>query len=440
MSAAQAPFFQVENRLIDQTLPTIGAYPFAVYMVLMRHAGNGDICWPAISTIAETLHISTATVKRSIATLRSHNLIAVDRRNLEGRSNVYRLLSSDGSSHSTRGSSHSTTGISQGAIVVAPTEPLGSSQRATEEYIMKNTQLKNTQEEKGDNAREQLPTEVKGGKVSPPSKTDRKDDVLVGKASNANTPSSVPAVSPTPIDAMIDALAAACMKFVRLVAHYAALKETAEQLVELGFTAEDVTLWRAKCWPDHWKAKKDQPIPTLKDVLDDIGIVKMLPSTVESVGSPYLNDPYFEGRDDHERPNPYAKPVDELPPRDIEYYEQHDPVFNWWHALKGQLEVQLNAPTYASWIKPLHAIGFADENTLVVEAPNKYMREWFEKHIEPACVETYNRMDRRGGNHKKPSIKFAVVVEGDEQYRNGIRAGETMPLTLPERKTKEKVR
>lgn len=225
-------------------------------------------------------------------------------------------------------------------------------------------------------------------------------------------------VSPPQSDAeisMIDALATACVKDTKLKQHYRQLQDTARQVISAGYVAADVTRWRTECWPKHWKTK-NQDIPTLKDVLDEIATVRALPvNVIANGGSKYLNDPYFA--DDDLDDLPIVAAVDELPPRQIELHKETDSKLKGWFATKGQLEVQLNRATYDTWIRPMVAIGYADPDTLVLEASNSYVADWFHRHIEASVLETYNRIDQRCGKHKKPSIAFSVVVKGDMQYR-----------------------
>lgn len=227
------------------------------------------------------------------------------------------------------------------------------------------------------------------------------------------TPNPVPA-SPSPVDAMIAALATACMKFVKLVAHYNALKETADHLMTLGFTADDVTLWRAKCWPEHWKAKKDQPIPTLRDVLDDIGKVRMLPATDAVTKHRYLNDPYFAGRGDDDRPDPFVD--DELPPRQLDPLD-HGTARHWQQAVT-QISGRLSSSEGKAFEHDVSAIGMAGKNTIVIEFATDEKRKKFVKSFMAFLESEFNRFDGRSDDNVKPPISFALVVVGDEQYRD----------------------
>jgi hypothetical protein len=221
---------------------------------------------------------------------------------------------------------------------------------------------------------------------------------------------------------MIAALVTACSLDTKM--HYGKLKDMALQLNGAGYSPDDVTRWRTKCWPDHWKAKKDQPIPRLTDVWEDISKVRVLPAdsapTSESEFNPYLQDEYFKRRRDDDDPVDRFVKDEELPPRNIQPFANPDHAKQSWFATKGQLEVQLNRATFDTWIRPIEAIGYADETTMVLEANNAYIAEWFHRHIEHSTLETFNRIDQRGGKHKKPLMSFVVVIKGDDQYRDAI--------------------
>lgn len=195
-------------------------------------------------------------------------------------------------------------------------------------------------------------------------------------------------------------------------------------LLELGeamghaVTVEDVDRYDEWWKHEDWRGRRDER-PTLKIVQATwLGALAsdnpVLPVSLPPQGS---NPHELAAAMYDDRPNPYAKDDDELPPRQIKLHKETDKEMKSWFATKGQLEVQLNQATFAMWIRPLKAIGYADPDTLVLEAANGGVAEWFHKHIEPAVKETYNRIDRRD-NHK-PSIKFVVVIDGDNEYRDG---------------------
>lgn len=213
------------------------------------------------------------------------------------------------------------------------------------------------------------------------------------------------------VEAIIDELVILCAKDRAL--NQADLVTYATRLHTAGYTDAQVKRWGAECWPQDWRAAKGER-PSFKAVIDNIAAVKLLPAAGES---PYLQDAYFQDRDDDPgTANPFARD-DGLPPRQIDLLPPGHPQLQWWDALKGDLSVRIGKATFDTWIRPIAAIGFADADTLVLEVSGMYLRDWFVKQIEPFCVDAYNRMDRRGEGKDKPSIKFSVVVKGDDQYR-----------------------
>jgi len=230
----------------------------------------------------------------------------------------------------------------------------------------------------------------------------------------SNAPPSVPAVSPVDAGPMIDALAAACMKFVKLPKHYKELKKTADSLIMLGFTADDVMQWRARCWPDHWKTKKGQPVPTLDDVLNNIGQVRTLTAATISTNA-YLNDPYFAGRDDDDPPDAFTD--EELPPRQLAQLDHT--TARRWHQAVTQVSGRLSATEGKAFETDVNAIGMVGKNTIVIEIATEEKRKKFVNGYMPFLESEFNRFDGRSDDNVKPPISFALVIVGDEQYRDG---------------------
>lgn len=83
------PFFWADNNVIAR-LPGIGAYGFAVYMLLAFRANQERTCWPSIAGMAEELGISANTVRRALKKLQTAKLIAIE--TAEGLNNTYTLL------------------------------------------------------------------------------------------------------------------------------------------------------------------------------------------------------------------------------------------------------------------------------------------------------------------------------------------------------------
>ena len=88
-------FTLVDNRLVDGYLPSAGAMPFAVLVVLRRHADKTGRCHPSIRRIAKIVHSSQPTVLKAIAALEKDGYIKVERKRTKGGKrevNVYTLL------------------------------------------------------------------------------------------------------------------------------------------------------------------------------------------------------------------------------------------------------------------------------------------------------------------------------------------------------------
>lgn len=77
-------FFLVDDTFFNGHSQECGVYCCAVYMVLCRHAGKDQSCFPSKRTIADRLNISERTVYSAIKTLEKWNIIKIESR---GRKN-----------------------------------------------------------------------------------------------------------------------------------------------------------------------------------------------------------------------------------------------------------------------------------------------------------------------------------------------------------------
>lgn len=87
-------FFQIDNLIIDEYAPQLGAYGVAVYNVLSRFANRKGECFPSQATIAKRLDMSRMQVSREITKLKVLGLIEVHPQygpNGEQRANLYIL-------------------------------------------------------------------------------------------------------------------------------------------------------------------------------------------------------------------------------------------------------------------------------------------------------------------------------------------------------------
>jgi hypothetical protein len=89
-------FCWLDTSVIAAYGPRIGAYGIAVYAALASHASHTtQTCFPSIKRIASLIHLSRATVKRTLRTLEREGLIDTQaRKDGEGdpTSNLYTLL------------------------------------------------------------------------------------------------------------------------------------------------------------------------------------------------------------------------------------------------------------------------------------------------------------------------------------------------------------
>ncbi len=102
--------FWADNEIIDQHLSSIGAFGFAVYMLLTRYANNKTAqCDPSVRTIGNALRISPPTVQKALKALEDAGLIRITYRprSVKNRkvneTNIYTLLSVEKMQHGTQG-------------------------------------------------------------------------------------------------------------------------------------------------------------------------------------------------------------------------------------------------------------------------------------------------------------------------------------------------
>jgi hypothetical protein len=79
MIDATAPHTRIDNAIIDDMLPKIGAYGLAVYTVLKRHLNyTTGQCNPSYNRIAKMIGIDRTTVIRKVRLLEKLGLIAIN--------------------------------------------------------------------------------------------------------------------------------------------------------------------------------------------------------------------------------------------------------------------------------------------------------------------------------------------------------------------------
>lgn len=73
--------FWAYNSVADNHLPAIGAYGFALYMLLCRYANNDTgQCFPSIATLADKLDATEPTIRKYLSLLETEGLIAIKKR------------------------------------------------------------------------------------------------------------------------------------------------------------------------------------------------------------------------------------------------------------------------------------------------------------------------------------------------------------------------
>lgn len=88
-------WFYIDNAVIDDHTPAIGALGLAVYTTLVRHANGGGQAYPSLRRLGELLGLSRPTVIKYLALLEKEGLIASQHRTSEDgdpTSNLYTLL------------------------------------------------------------------------------------------------------------------------------------------------------------------------------------------------------------------------------------------------------------------------------------------------------------------------------------------------------------
>lgn len=95
----QPGHFWADNEIVDEYLPIIGIYGFAVYMLLTKHADSKTgQCDPSVSGLAAKLGISAPTVRAALDKLKDAGLITIKHRRREkdgkliNQTSIYTIL------------------------------------------------------------------------------------------------------------------------------------------------------------------------------------------------------------------------------------------------------------------------------------------------------------------------------------------------------------
>jgi len=87
--------FIIDDYFVDHQAQLVGSYATSVYMVLCRHAGKEQECFPSIKLIAEKLRISRDSVMRGLQELEKYSVIGVQKTRAKNgiwRNNSYVLF------------------------------------------------------------------------------------------------------------------------------------------------------------------------------------------------------------------------------------------------------------------------------------------------------------------------------------------------------------
>ena len=85
-------FTQVDNEVISR-IAEIGHTPFAVYVVLARHADEKGECFPSQTHVADVVGVSVRSVERAVGKLKNLGLVGVRQR--RQKTAIYRILRTD---------------------------------------------------------------------------------------------------------------------------------------------------------------------------------------------------------------------------------------------------------------------------------------------------------------------------------------------------------
>lgn len=83
-------FFMVDDAYLNGWARLFGPTTSMVYVLICRHVGSDQACFPSFPLISEKLSISERQARRAVKVLEFHNLIKVDR--AKGQPNIYWLI------------------------------------------------------------------------------------------------------------------------------------------------------------------------------------------------------------------------------------------------------------------------------------------------------------------------------------------------------------
>lgn len=313
-----------------------------VLTMLILHANVRNRCWPTVDYLADKLSLSTATVVHALQWLRNHDAIVVvqpkdrldDESHLPPRQHVYQLT---------------------GELVI-------DEKRIPYLYVGK---------EHGQDEVSKIKTsasEVSKSKTSNPKTSKTGNQTIYSKDSQLNQTLELGESGAALVKALAEATG--CDPLL----NQKEITELALHLDATGYSAQNVLNWYQRCWLTSWRGPRG--LPTLKEVRQMIGQVRLLPALQVDGEDRYTDNSYFQGRDLDEQPTV----ADQL------RRERYDGKWkDQWLATLGDLQGKLNKATYDTWLSHLYLIDVVErEDGIVefrVEAPDHYVKDWIERNL-----------------------------------------------------------
>lgn len=256
--------FWADNEIVEEYLPGIGVYGFAVYMLLCKYADAKTAeCDPAIPTMAKTLDVSDNTIKKALRKLRDVGLIKIEPQYETSRngkrvnsSNLYTLLSVEKKPR--RGGSGDAPGVGQEMPQGGASDAPGVGQEMPTNKTHKN----NTHRTRESETPPPAPTQPSRSHQSLPS-TPTQQNGTERRASQSRPPDGVGESDSGSRHTytkewkeLARAVAAVCGydpdKKVRSQKIRQQMRDACEALWEMGKRADDVNEW----YETYWRSEK----------------------------------------------------------------------------------------------------------------------------------------------------------------------------------------
>lgn len=145
-------FFLIENSLIDSgLLSEIGPHGAAVYLVLLRHAGTRESCWPSVRTISKLSGVGLHSVNKSLKSLEHLGLLKKEKRR-RFNSNKYVVSVAPGATVTVPSVAPGATECCAPRISSVAPGAFSKGRRRNEEDVMKNSSRQRSKFTDGDRA------------------------------------------------------------------------------------------------------------------------------------------------------------------------------------------------------------------------------------------------------------------------------------------------